>query len=111
MAREALRPHADLAHEAGRPGLLEDRYPGAERAGKEGGEEGLTEHGTALQAVAPILADRGAALAAFTAMGGLVRLHDHEGFHRNLVPSGLAHDQERVVFGPCLVAQDGEFLV
>src|SRR5436309_16003759 len=100
MAREALRPHADLAHEAGRPGLLEDRYPGAERAGKEGGEERLPEHGTALQAVAPILADRGAALAAVTAIGGLPRLHAHERLLRTLVPSWLAHTQERIIRRP-----------
>src|SRR5438445_3101135 len=102
MAREALRSHANPAHEAGRPGLAEDRHPGAERAGKEDGEEGLAEHGAALQAVAPILADRGAALAAFTAIGGLVRLHDHEGVLRNLVPSWLADDQERIIVGPRL---------
>src|SRR2546430_9322724 len=102
MAREALRSHADPAHEAGWSGLAEDRYPGAERAGEEDGEEGLAEHGAAFQAVAPILADRGAALAAFTAIGGLVRLHDHEGGLRNLIPSWLPDDQEFQVLGPPL---------
>src|SRR5207244_5156936 len=110
MAREALRSHADPAYEAGWPGLAEDRCPGAEGAGEEDREEGLAEHGAAFQAVAPILADRGAALAAFTAVGGLVRLHDHEGVLRNLIPSWLADDQERIVVGPGLELQESEFL-
>src|SRR2546423_215855 len=110
VAREALRSHADPADEAGRPGLAEDRYPGAATAGEEDGEKGLAEHGAALQAVAPKLADRGAALAAFTVIGGLVRLHDHEGVLRNRVPSWLADDQERIIVGPRLELQEGELL-
>src|SRR2546427_541154 len=64
MAREALRPDAHLAHETGRAGLVEDRYARNERAAEEDGEKGLAEHGAALEAVAPILADRCAALTA-----------------------------------------------
>src|SRR2546430_15792134 len=78
MAREALRPHAHLAHETRRAGLVEDRYARDERAAEEDGEKGLAEHRAALEAVAPILADRGAALTALPAVRRLIRFHDDE---------------------------------
>src|SRR5256886_9959034 len=70
----------------------------------------LAEHGAALQAVAPILADRGAALAAFTAIGGLVRLDDHQGVLRNLVPSWLAGDPATIILCPRLSVPGSEGL-
>src|SRR5256885_12291590 len=95
MAREALRPDADLAHETGRAGLVEDRYTRDERAAEEDGEKGLAEYSAALQAVAPILADRGAALTALPTVRRLIRFHDDEPRSRNLVPPWLADQKER----------------
>src|ERR1700704_359085 len=110
MAREAVRSDADPAYETGWTGFAEDRYAGVERAREETGEEGLAEHGTALQAVAPILSDRSAALTAFAAVRGLIRFHDHEGGIRDLVPSRLADHQERKIVRPRLELEECEFL-
>src|SRR5256712_8697203 len=104
MAGEAVRPDADLAHEARRPGLDEDRDAGDEgrsrEEGRESREEGLAEHGAALQAVAPVLPDRRAALSTLTARGRLIRLDDDQLRILQFVPPGVADEQERKVVGP-----------
>src|SRR2546421_11168162 len=110
MAREAVRPDADPAYETGWTGLAEDRFAGVERARQETGKERLAEHRTALQAVAPILADRSATLTAFAAIRGLIRLHDHEGGIRDLIPPRLADHQERKIVRPRLELEECEFL-
>src|SRR5437870_4077272 len=109
MAREALRPDADLAHETGRAGLVEDRYTRDERAAEEDGEKGLAEYSAALQAVAPILADRGAALTALPTVRRLIRFHDDEPRSRNLVPPWLADQKEAEVVRPRLELKEREF--
>src|SRR2546421_701830 len=109
MAREALRPDADLAHETGRAGLVEDRYTRDERAAEEDGEKGLAEYSAALQAVAPILADRGAALTALPTVRRLIRFHDDEPRGRNLVPPWLADQKEAEVVRPRLELKEREF--
>src|SRR5256886_7747792 len=109
MAREALRPHAHLAHETRRAGLVEDRYARDERAAEEDGEKGLAEHRAALEAVAPILADRGAALTALPAVRRLIRFHDDEPRGRNLVPPWFADQKEAEVVRPRLELKEREF--
>src|SRR2546430_3240040 len=109
MAREAQRPYAHLAHETGRAGLVEDRYARNERAAEEDGEKGLAEHGAALQAVAPILADRCAAVTGAAAVRRLIRCHDDEPRARNLVPPWFADQKEAEVVRPRLELKEREF--
>src|SRR2546428_9958071 len=78
------------------------------RRRREGRKEGLAEHRPALQAVAPILADRRAALPALAAGRGLVRLDDDELRILELVPPRLADEEEREVVGPRLEFEEGE---
>src|SRR3989475_6518399 len=79
------------------------------RRRRERREEGLAEDRPALQAVAPILADRRAALPALAAGRGLVRLDDDELRILQLVPPRLASEEEREVVGPRLEFEEGEF--
>src|SRR6266571_5174623 len=102
MAGEDVRSDANPPHEARRPRFDEDRRPGKEGRAEERREESLAEHGPALQAVAPVLPDRSAALPALAASRGLIRLHDHELGLREFLPAGLADEKEREVVGPRL---------
>src|SRR2546425_743735 len=75
---------------------------------RDGREEGLAEDRAALEAVAPILADRRAALPALAAGGGLVRLDDDQFRILQLVPPRLPDEEEREVVGPGLEFQERE---
>src|SRR6266566_4099810 len=78
MAGQDVRPDADPPLAARRSRRPEDRDAGHEGRAEEGREEGLAEHGPALQAVAPVLPDRSAALPTLAASRGLIRLDDDE---------------------------------
>src|SRR5437667_8307133 len=110
MAREAVRPDADPPDGAGRTGLAEDRDAGDEGSAQEGGEEGLVEHGSAFEAVAPIFSDRGPALSALAAGRGLIGLDDDEVGPGDLVPSRLSDQEEREIVIPRLQLEECEFL-
>src|SRR5436309_13078374 len=90
MAGEAVRSHADPPDEARRPRRDEDRDARIEGRGREEGrerrEEGLAKHRPALQAVAPVLADRPAALPALVARRRLIRFDDDQFRTLELVP-------------------------
>src|SRR2546428_388160 len=78
------------------------------RRRRERREEGLAEDRPALQAVAPVLADRRAALPALAAGRGLVRLDDDELRILQLVPPRIADEEEREVVGPRLEFEERE---
>src|SRR5437899_1528873 len=78
------------------------------RRRRERREEGLAEDRPALQAVAPVLADRRAALPALAAGRGLVRLDDDQLRILQLVPPRIADEEEREVVGPRLEFEERE---
>src|SRR5437879_13809341 len=78
------------------------------RRRRERREEGLAEDRPALQAVAPVLADRRAALPALAAGRGLVRLDDDQLGILQLVPPRLADKEECKIVGPRLKFEEGE---
>src|SRR5438876_3076531 len=110
VAPEAVRPDADTPDGAGRTGLAEDREAGDEGSAQEGGEEGLVEHGSAFEAVAPIFSDRGPARSALAAGRGLIGLDDDEVGPGDLVPSRLPDQEEREIVIPRLQLEEREFL-
>src|SRR5437867_436640 len=90
-------------------GLSVPGRPGHRREeGREKREEGLAEDRPALQAVAPVFADRRAALPALAAGRRLVRLDDDQLGILQLVPSRLADEEEREVVGPRLEFEERE---
>src|SRR2546427_9355100 len=78
------------------------------RRRRERREEGLAEDRPALQAVAPILADRRAALPALAAGRRLVRLDDNQLRILQLVPTWFAYQEEREIVGPGLEFEERE---